>query len=186
MTTANPSSASRAGSPVADSDGRDTDSALKRERALSMTAGVLGILMFVWGFLRWFSVGSDSAGQHRFSGYAFYTPSSAVIGLSLAAGLMAALGAMDRRRGRGVPGAVPTALAATSLLLGIAIALGKGEISPTLGDQVGLEIGIYLAIATAALQTIVLAMGHASRKDRHDDNDYTNSSARTTGRSAHR
>jgi len=160
----------------------DADSALKRERSLSLTAGVLGILMFIWGFLRWFNVGDQAAGQHRYSGYAFETPSTAVIGFSLAAGLMAALGAMDRRRGRGVPGAVPTALAATSLLLSIAVALGKGEISPTGGSSVGLEIGIYLAIATAAVQTIVLAMGHASRHDRHDDDDYTDRSAQTADR----
>jgi hypothetical protein len=165
----------------------DIDPALKRERTLSMIAGVLGILMFVWGFLRWFNVGDQSTGhQQRYSGYAFLTPSTAVIGFSLAAGLMAALGAMDRRRGRGVPGAVPTALAATSLLLGIAIALGKGEISPTLGSKVGLEIGIYLAIATAAVQMIVLAMGHASRQDRHDGYDYTTSATRTTGQPANR
>src|SRR4051812_47681425 len=148
---------------------RDTNPQLKRERALSMTAGLLGLLMFVWGFLRWFNVGDQANAQRRYSGYAFETPSSAVVGFSLAAGLMAALGAMERRRGRGVPSAVPTALAATSLLLAIAIALGKGAISPSLGNKVGLEIGIYLAIATAALQTIVLAMGLASRHDDRDD-----------------
>jgi peptidoglycan/LPS O-acetylase OafA/YrhL len=161
---------------------RDTDPELKRERALSLAAGVLGLLMFVWGFLRWFNVGDQAHHQSRYSGYAFYTPTTAVIGFSLAAGLMAALGAMERRRGRGVPSAIPTALAATGLLLAIAVALGKGEISPTFGAKVGLEIGIYLAIATAAVQTIVLAMGLASRHD--DRNDHNNSAARTADRSA--
>ena len=89
---------------------------------LSMIAGVLGVLMFVWGFLRWFNTGDDQ-NQHKYSGYAFMTPSTAVIGFSLAAGLIAVLGATERRRGRGVPTAVPTALAATSLLLAIAILL---------------------------------------------------------------
>jgi hypothetical protein len=161
------------------------DAALKRERTLSMTAGALGILMFVWGFLRWFNVGDQAHHQSRYSGYAFQTPSTAVVGFSLAAGLMAALGAMERRRGRGVPSAIPTALAATSLLLAIAVALGKGEISPTFGSKVGLEIGIYLAIATAALQTILLAMGLASRHDDRDD-DYATDTAQTTARTANR
>lgn len=155
----------------------DTNSALKRERTLSLIAGALGVLMFVWGFLRWFNVGNGATDQNRYSGYAFQTPTTAVVGFSLAAGLMAALGATERRRGRGVPSAIPTALAATSLLLAIAVALGKGMISPDLGAKVGLEIGIYLAIATAAIQTIVLGLGLASRHDDRDDDD-----VRTTGR----
>ena len=130
-----------------------------------MIAGLLGVLMFVWGFLRWFNVGDGSNSQHKYSGYAFETPSTAVIGFSLAAGLMALLGAMERRSGRGVPSAVPTALAATSLLLAIAILLGKGAISPDFGGKVGVEIGLVLALITAALQTIVLGMGLASRHD---------------------
>jgi hypothetical protein len=157
-------------------DLREANPELKRERALSMTAGLLGVLMFVWGFLRWFNVGNEANTQHRYSGYAFQSPSVAVIGLSLAAGLMAALGAMERRRGRGVPSAVPTALAATSLLLAIAVALGKGAISPTFGAKIGLEVGIYLAIATAAVQTIVLALEmrnrHHDRLDSRVDNGY--------------
>ncbi|MFL6163195.1 MAG: DUF5336 domain-containing protein [Jatrophihabitantaceae bacterium] len=138
---------------------------LKRERTLSMIAGLLGILMFVWGFLRWLNVG-DGPDQHKYSGYAFQMPTTAVIGLSLAAGLMALFGAMERRPGRGVPSAIPTALAATSLLLAVGIFLGKGAISPDLGGQVGVEIGLILALITALLQTIMLGVGLASR---HDD-----------------
>lgn len=135
---------------------------------LSMVAGALGILMFVFGFLRWLSVG-DGADQHKFSGYAFQMPTTAVIGLSLAAGLIALLGATERRAGHGAPTAVPLGLAATSLLLAIGILLGKGSISPTLGSQVGVEIGLILALITAAVQTAVLAAGMASRRDDHDD-----------------
>jgi Family of unknown function (DUF5336) len=138
---------------------------LKRERTLSMVAGLLGILMFIWGFLRWLNVG-DGPDQHKYSGYAFQMPTTAVIGFSLAAGLMALLGAMERRPGRGVPSAIPTALAATSLLLAVGVFLGKGAISPTFGGQVGVEIGLILGLITALLQTIVLGMGLASR---HDD-----------------
>lgn len=131
---------------------------------LSMVAGLIGILMFVWGFLRWLNVG-DGPDQHKYSGYAFQMPTTAVVGFSLAASLMALLGAMARRPGRGVPSATPTAMAATSLLLRF-IFLGRGAISPDLGGQVGVEIGLILALITALLQTIVLGTGLASR---HDD-----------------
>lgn len=132
-----------------------------------MVAGALGILMFVWGFLRWLNVGEGSD-QRKYSGYAFEMPTVAIIGFSLAAGLAAALGASERRAGRGVPTAIPTALAATSLLLAIGVFLGKGAISPDVGAKVGVEIGLILALITAILQTVVLGMALASR---HDDND---------------
>lgn len=154
---------------------RNSRSNLARERMLSMMAGALGILMFVWGFLRWLSVG-DGSDQRKYSGYAFQMPTTAVIGLSLAAGLIALLGATERRAGRGVPSAVPTGLAAASLLLAIGVILGKGAISPTLGAKVGVEIGLILGLITAALQTVVLAMGLASR---HDVDD-TRTGARNT------
>jgi hypothetical protein len=144
---------------------RDSGSSVQRERMLSMIAGALGMLMFVWGFLRWFEVGDDPD-QFKYSGYAFQMPTTAVIGFSLAAGLIAVLGATERRAGRGVPSAIPTALAATSLLLAVAVWLGKGAISPDLGSDVGVEIGLVLALITSLLQTVVLAMGLASR---HDD-----------------
>src|SRR3954451_15394485 len=146
-------------------------STLQRERTLSLVAGALGILMFIWGFLRWLNVG-EGRNEHKFSGYAFEMPTTAIIGLSLAAGLIALLGAMERRPGRGVPSAVPTGLAATSLLLAIGIYLGKGAISPELGDEVGVEIGLILAIVVSIIQTVVLGMGLASR---HDDDDYNRS-----------
>jgi hypothetical protein len=161
------------------SEHHDDDAGLKRERTLSLAAGALGILMFIWGFLRWLNVG-DGDNQHKYSGYAFESPTVAVIGFSLAAGLMAALGATERRRGRGVPSAVPTALAATSLLLAIAIFLGKGAISPTLGAKVGVEIGLILALLTALVQTVLLGMGLMSRHDSRDNHDdYTGTRDRT-------
>jgi Family of unknown function (DUF5336) len=147
---------------------RDDSATTKRERTLSMVGGALGILMFAFGFLRWLSLG-EGDNQAKFSGYAFQMPTTAIIGLSLAAGLIALLGATERRPGRGVPSAIPTGLAATSLLLAIAVYFGKGAISPKLGDDVGVEIGLILGIITAALQTIVLGMGLASRHD--DDRD---------------
>lgn len=153
------------------STGRGSNSTAQRERTLSMVAGVLGILMFIWGFMKWLSLG-EGDDQSKYSGFAFGMPTTAVIGFALAAGLMAFLGAAENRRGRGVPSAIPTALAATSLLLAVGIYLGKGSISPELGNEVGVEIGLILAIVTALVQTIVLGMGLASR---HDDGRDTTS-----------
>jgi hypothetical protein len=154
---------------AANSPSADRDSSDKRERALSMIAGLLGIVMFFIGFLRWLKIG-DGDSRQKYSGFAWAMPTTAVIGLSLAAGLIAALGATERRRGRGVPSAIPTGLAATSLLLAVGILLGKGAISPELGSEVGVEIGLILGLIIAALQTVVLGMGLASRRD-HDDYD---------------
>jgi len=148
-----------------------------------MIGGVLGLVMFALGFLRWLSVGEGN-GQRKFSGFAFSMPTTAIIGLSLAAGLIALLGATERRRGRGVPSAVPTGLAAASLLLAVAVYLGKGEISPDLGGQVGVEIGLVLGLIVAALQTVVLGMGLASRHD--DDDSYDDSRTRTSAASRER
>src|SRR4051794_34836229 len=145
-----------------------------RERSLAMIGGALGILMFIFGFLRWLSVGGGDQ-QRKYSGFAFQMPTTAIIGLSLAAGLIALLGATETRRGRGVPSAVPTGLAAASLLLAIGVLLGKGAISPDLGDHVGVEIGLILGLLTAIVQTVVLGMVLASR---HDDDDYDTRSRR--------
>lgn len=149
------------------SDGHESPTT-RRERLLSTIGGVLGIVMFGLGFLRWLSLGEGDE-QSKFSGFAFQMPTTAIIGLSLAAGLIALLGATERRPGRGVPSAIPTGLAATSLLLAIGVYLGKGAISPELGDEVGVEIGLILGLITAAVQTVVLGMVLASR---HDDDDY--------------
>ena len=157
----------------------DSDASLRRERMLSTIGGALGILMFIWGFLRWLNVG-DGEDQSKYSGFAFQMPTTAVIGFSLAAGLMALLGATERRAGRGVPSAIPTAMAATSLLLAIGIWLGKGAISPDLGAEVGVEIGLILAVITAVLQTVVLGMGLMSR---HDNDRPTRSTTSSTGSS---
>lgn len=160
------------------SSSHSSSSTVKRDRTLSTIAGALGILMFALGFLRWLNVGGGDT-KHKFSGYALQMPTTAVIGLSLAAGLIALLAANERRPGRGVHSAVPTGLAASSLLLAIGIFLGKGAISPSLGDKVGVEIGLILGLITAAAQTIVLAMGLTTR---HDDGDDTRTATHETDR----
>ncbi len=152
---------------AATDSGRHVSDTTARERMLSMVAGGLGILMFLLGFLKWLSFG-DGDVKSSFSGFAFEMPTTAIIGLSLAAGLIALLGALERRRGRGVPSAIPTGLAAAGLLMAIGVFLGKGSISPSRGSEVGVEIGLILGLLTAAAQTAVLAMVLASRHDDHD------------------
>jgi hypothetical protein len=134
---------------------------------LSMVAGALGVLMFIWGFLKWLKIGKGSDAQ-KYAGFAFAMPTTAVIGLSLASGLIALLGATERRAGRGVPSAIPTGLAAASLLVAVGILISKGSVSPNVGDAVGVQIGLILGVITALVQTVVLGMGLASR---HDDPD---------------
>ena len=156
----------------------------RRERSLSTIGGILGILMFALGFLRWLSIG-EGDDQSKYSGFAFGMPTTAIIGLSLAAGLIALLGAMERRPGRGVPSAVPLGLAASSLLVAVGVYLGKGAISPELGDEIGVEIGLILGLVTALVQTAVLGMVLASRQDRDDydrgyDRDYEDTTRATT------
>jgi uncharacterized membrane protein len=149
-------------------------STAQRERTLSMIGGALGIVMFLLGFLRWLKIGDDPE-QTKYSGFAFQMPTTAVIGFSLAAGLMAFLGAREVRAGRGVPSAIPTALAATSFVLAVGVYLGKGEISPDLGSDVGVEIGLVLALITSLIQTVILGIGLASRYD----NDTTGDTGRS-------
>ena len=79
------------------------------------------------------------------------------------------MGATERRNNRGVPSAIPFALSATSFLLAVGIYLGKGAISPDVGDKVGTEVGMILALITSFVQMIVLGMVLLSRHD--DDRD---------------
>jgi hypothetical protein len=143
------------------SPSRGSASTSNRKRTMSMIGGALGVLMFIWA--SWLNIGVPTRSK-KYAGFAFGMPTTAVIGLSLAAGLMALLGARERRSGR-VPSAIPTALAASSLLLAIGIVLGKGSISPELGDKVGTEIRLILGLITALAQTIVLAAGLGSHRE---------------------
>ncbi|MDT4942115.1 MAG: hypothetical protein QOJ34_2204 [Pseudonocardiales bacterium] len=167
----------------ANAPARGSVNASNRERTLSYIAGLLGVLMFAFGFLKWLNIGQAND-TNKYAGFAFGMPTTAVILLSLAAGIVAVLGAMDRRDGRGVPSAIPTGLAAASLLGAIGILLGKGSISPDLGDNVGVEIGLILGLITAALQTIVLAMGLASRANDEANTGYAARRATTDQRTS--
>jgi hypothetical protein len=139
-------------------------SSAQRERMMSFVAAALGVLMFIWGFFKWLKPESSGSGQ-SYGGYAFSMPTTAVIGTSLAAGLIALFGALDRREGQGVPTAVPLGLAATSALLALGILLGKGSVTHIDGGAVKVQVGLILALITAILQTLVLGAEWMSRQN---------------------
>jgi hypothetical protein len=141
-----------------------SSSSAQRERVMSLVAALLGVLMFIWGFLKWLKPESGGDGQ-SYGGYAFSMPTTAVIGTSLAAGLIALLGALERREGRGVATAVPLGLAATSALLAIGILIGKGSVTHINGGAVKVEVGLILGLITAILQTLVLGAEWVSRQN---------------------
>ena len=143
---------------------RESGAASQRERMLSLVAAALGLLMFIWGFLKWLHL-EDNGDKQKYSGYAFGMPTTAVIGFSVAAGMLALLGAMERRSGRGVDSAVPLGLSVTSVLLAIGLLIGKSSISPSDSfADVGVEVGFILGLITAILQAIVLGAEWASRR----------------------
>ncbi|HJQ43540.1 MAG TPA: DUF5336 domain-containing protein [Jatrophihabitantaceae bacterium] len=156
---------------------RESGAASQRERMMSLAGAALGLLMFIWGFLKWLHL-EDNGAKQKYSGYAFGMPTTAVIGLSVAAGVLALLGAMERRSGRGVDSAVPFGLAVTSALLAIGLLIGKGSISPS-GSfaDVGVEVGLILAVITAILQALVLGAEWASRRSDAADTRGTGSYA---------
>lgn len=127
----------------------------QRDRMLALIGGLLGLLMFIWGFLKWIRL-EDNGQKQSYAGYAFGMPTTAVIGLSIAAGLVAVLGALDPREGRGVPSAIPLGLAGASLLLVIGVFTGKSSISDFGGTKVSADVGLVLGLITAVLQTAAL------------------------------
>jgi len=121
---------------------------------MSYIAGGLGVLTFVWGFLKWITEGEGS-GQGKLGGYAVGSPGVAVVGFSLAAGLLAAGLAWDKKPLT----LAPVALSVTSLLLAFGILIGKGSISPSGGAKFGIGIGLILALITVLAQVGVLVFG---------------------------
>ena len=143
------------------------DSSDRRERTLSIVAAVLGIVMFALGFLRWLEVGSGDT-QQEYSGFAWAMPTTAVIGFSLAAGIIAFLGASDRAGGGAYPRRSLPESRRHELAPGGWHLSGRDGISPDSGADVGVEIGLVLALITALVQTIVLVMGLVSRWDQDE------------------
>jgi hypothetical protein len=135
---------------------RPTASPVQRAALMFYIAGGLGVLSFIWGFLKWVTAG-EGGNDTKFGGYALETPGVAVIGFSLAAGLLAAAAAFEKR-----PATLgPVALAATALLLAIGVLIGKGSISNGGGGspKTGIAIGFILELITVILQVGVLVFG---------------------------
>jgi Family of unknown function (DUF5336) len=132
-----------------------TASPLQRAALLSYVAGGLGVLSFIWGFLKWITEG-DGGDQVKVGAYAAGSPAVAVIGFSLAAGLLAAGAAWEKKP----PSLTPVVLAVTSLLLAIGILIGKGSVDlGGAGAKYGIAIGFILELITVILQVGVLVFG---------------------------
>ncbi|MDQ2750697.1 MAG: DUF5336 domain-containing protein [Actinomycetota bacterium] len=129
-------------------------SPVQRAAMMFYIAGGLGVLSFIWGFLKWLTEG-DGGQKVKVAAYSVGSPAVAVIGFSLAAGLLAAAAAYEKRPAR----LGPIALAVTALLLAIGILIGKGSIDPSGGSKYGIAIGFILELITIILQIGVLVFG---------------------------
>jgi hypothetical protein len=134
---------------------RPAASPVQRAAMIFYIAGGLGVLSFIWGFLKWITLGSGDSAE-KYGGYAFASPGVAVIGFSLAAGLLAAAAAWEKS-----PASLtPVVLAGTSLLLALGLLIGKGSISGGGGNpKAGIGIGLILELITVLVQVGVLVFG---------------------------
>jgi hypothetical protein len=133
---------------------RSAASPVQRAAMMFYIAGGLGVLSFVWGFLKWFTEGEGSD-KVKVGAYAVASPAVAVIGFSLAAGLLAAAAAWEKR----AASLTPVVLAVTSLLLAFGILIGKGSVDPSGGAKYGIAIGFILELITVIVQVGVLVFG---------------------------
>jgi hypothetical protein len=133
---------------------RSAASPVQRAAMMFYIAGGLGVLSFIWGFLKWITEGEGSD-KGKLGGYAVQSPVVAVVGFSLAAGLLAAAAAWEKS-----PASLtPVALAVVSLLLTFGVLIGKGSIEPSSGAKFGIGIGLILELITVILQVGVLVFG---------------------------
>ncbi|MEO9110974.1 MAG: DUF5336 domain-containing protein [Jatrophihabitantaceae bacterium] len=136
---------------------RPPASPAQRAAILAYTAGGLGILSFIWGFLDWFTQGSGTDSPSA-SGYSLNgAGATAIVGLSLVAGLIAAAYAFEKH----VPTLVPAAFAVAALLLVVAVMIGKGGIDDGSGDSgpdIGMGVGMILTLITSIVQVGVLVV----------------------------
>jgi hypothetical protein len=135
---------------------RPTASPTQRAALLSYVAAGLGVLSFIWGFLTWYTEGQGEA-KTDYGGYALATQGSALIGLSLAAGLIALVLVLDKRGA----GLVPAAVAAAGVLVAVGQLAGHGMIGVPKGAgeaHVGIGIGLILALVTVVLQLAALVL----------------------------
>lgn len=126
---------------------------------IGYAAGALGVLSFIWGFLTWYSQHNGFAGSEGVSGYSIAGGGAgAAIGLSIAAGLIAAGGVLERKR----PALLPAALALAALLVTIGAMIGKG----VPGSRIGSGVGLILELITTILQAAGLTYLWLRESDR--------------------
>lgn len=132
------------GNPVAP---RSPATPEQRAQLMSYVAAALGVLSFVWGFLHWFTSDTgDVGGYSVFGGGA-----AASIALSLVAGALAAVRAVEKR----AVSLEPVVFAAAGLLVVFAVLIGKSNGA----DGVGTGVGLILQLITAIVQVGVLVVG---------------------------
>lgn len=119
--------------------------ALELPQLIGYAAGVLGILSFIWGFLTWYTTGGQGVAGYSIAG----SGAGAAIGLSIAAGLIAAVDVLEKK----AAGAVSAALAVAAFLVTLGLIIGK---SPD-GENIGSGIGLILELVTTILQMLGLA-----------------------------
>jgi len=141
---------------------RSPASPVQRAALMSYVGGGLGLLSFVWGFLKWITEGSGRDAT-KYGGYAIGSPAVAVVGFSLAAGLLAAAAAWEKKPAT----LTPVVLAITGLLLALGVLIGKGSIGAGGGGpKFGIGIGLILALITILLQVGVLVFGWMTANNR--------------------
>lgn len=143
------------GTPVAP---RPPASPIQRAAILAYSAGALGILSFIWGFLDWFTQGrgdlTSSASGYSING----AGSTAIVGISLIAGLLAAANAFEHKP----VSLVPVVFGVSSLLLVFGVLIGKGGYDNgggSSGPDIGMGVGMVLTLITVLLQVGVLVIG---------------------------
>ena len=114
---------------------------MDRSAMLGYAAAALGLLSFVWGFLDWLSIGNSSG-----SGYA--TLGQAVVGLSVAAGLVAGGAVLEKKS----LGTVPAALAVAAALVALGVLVSHGDPDAS--------IGLILAFITTLVQAGVCVFAY--------------------------
>lgn len=111
---------------------------------IGYAAGLLGVLSFIWGFLTWFTQGGQGV-----AGYSVYgSGAGAVIGLSIAAGAIAAADAVEKKK----VGVIPPALALAAFLVSLGLLIGKS----VPGVRIGVGVGLILALITTIVQAAAL------------------------------
>lgn len=135
------------GPPQQNPQSRPPMSADQRLAYASWAGAGLGVLMFIWGFLDWYGQGSDGIGGYSPAGGGAAT----VVGLSLAAGIVAAVHALEKK----FDSPLPAALAVASALVVVGVLIGKSSIGAN--GSVDADIGLILALITAIVQAAVLA-----------------------------